>query len=122
MLAYSQGALSIQDTMKIVTSRAKLMTTHCPPKSSGMVACKLHYLQGNAMLIENQKLSGLCVACKNTMADCVLSGPLDQVFYLSKYVQIEESNRKGSTSHMVFIQHRWNNTPTKEMRVLSKMV
>ena len=79
-----QGALSIQDTMRIVASRAKLMATHCPLKSSGMVACKLHYLEANAMLLENQKLSGLCVACRNSPAACVVSGPLDQL------VQFEE--------------------------------
>ena len=73
------GALSIQDTMHIVASRAKLMTTHCSPKASGMTACKLHSLEAAAMLGESKRFSGLRVACRNSKTDCVVSGPLDRI-------------------------------------------
>lgn len=71
--------------MRIVASRAKLMTTHCTPNASGMVACKLHSLEADAMLADSQNLSSLCVACRNSTADCVISGPLEQL------VQFEEA-------------------------------
>ena len=73
------GALSIQDTMRIVASRAKLMTTHCTPKASGMTVCKLHSLEADAMLAESVQFSGLGVACRNSKTDCVVSGPLDHL-------------------------------------------
>ena len=73
------GALTIQDTMRIVASRAKLMTTLCTPKASGMTVCKLHWLEADAMLGDSEEFWGLRVACRNSKADCVVSGPIDRL-------------------------------------------
>lgn len=73
------GVLTIQDSMRIAASRAKLMTTHCTPKASGMTVCKLHSLEADAMLRESENFSGLRVACRNSNTGCVVSGPLDRL-------------------------------------------
>ena len=73
------GVLSIQDTMRIAASRARLMATHCTSKASGMTACKLHSLEADAMIEESELFSGLVVACRNSKSDCVVSGPLDHL-------------------------------------------
>lgn len=70
--------------MRIVASRAKLMTAHCPLKASGMVACKLRATEADAMLRGNENLSGLVVACRNSTVDCVISGPVEKLAQLER--------------------------------------
>ena len=65
--------------MRIVASRAQLMTVHCPLKTSGMVSCKIRSTEADVMLRESQNLSDLVVACRNSPVDCVISGPLKQL-------------------------------------------
>ena len=90
------GALGVEDMLRIVTTRAKLMTTKCAPGASGMLACKLSPLEAETILNENSELSDLSVACRNSTNDCVIAGSLDQI---SRFEQIC-SNGKAKTKRL----------------------
>jgi iterative type I PKS product template protein len=71
--------LTLEDTLRIVASRAKMMTEYCLPDTSGMLACKLSPTHAEKLLSASQSLSQLSVVCRNGLSDCVVGGPLDQL-------------------------------------------
>nr|APX43980.1 polyketide synthase [Pestalotiopsis microspora] len=71
--------LTLEDTLRIVASRAKMMTECCLPDTSGMLACKLSPTHTEKLLSASQSLSQLSVVCRNGLSDCVVGGPLDQL-------------------------------------------
>lgn len=77
-LAVSE-TLSIEDVLRTVAYRAKLMLTMCPSGSTGMLACKLSPSQAEDMIGSSNKFSQLIVACKNSPNDSVVAGPLEQL-------------------------------------------
>ncbi|KAL9583818.1 MAG: hypothetical protein Q9212_002491 [Teloschistes hypoglaucus] len=71
------GALSLEDVLYIVASRAKMMTTRCVLNQSGMVACAASSSTAETIFADHEHMSQLSVACKNSLGDCVVAGPLD---------------------------------------------
>lgn len=78
------NALSLEDMLRIVAGRAKLMTTLCEPASSTMIACRLSPTEAEKMIEEHPGLSKFSVACRNSSNDCVLAGPLDDIATLEE--------------------------------------
>ncbi|KAK3315849.1 hypothetical protein B0H66DRAFT_559875 [Apodospora peruviana] len=94
------GALSLEDTLRVVASRAKMMVDHCSPNTTGMIACSLSPEKAQHLLAGNPSLSQLAVACRNSTGDCVVGGPLEQIDMLQKtWKQItvfqEDLNARG---------------------------
>ncbi|KAK8035549.1 hypothetical protein PG993_010544 [Apiospora rasikravindrae] len=73
------GVLTLEDTLRIVATRASLMTAHCLPDTTGMLACNLSLEAAQFMISESLDTSSLTVACSNSPGDCVIGGPLDRL-------------------------------------------
>lgn len=73
------GVISLEDTLGVVANRAKLMTTNCLARSSGMLACKFSATQAEEILLQSSQFPDLTVACLNSVRDCVVAGPLAQL-------------------------------------------
>lgn len=69
----------MEDSLRIVAHRAKLMTEACSAHESGMVACKFPTGQAQKLFTTSTEFSDLTVACQNSTRDCVISGPLVQL-------------------------------------------
>ncbi|KAK3337599.1 hypothetical protein B0T19DRAFT_455496, partial [Cercophora scortea] len=78
-------ALSLEDTFRLVATRAKLMVDNCLPNTSGMLACNLAAEKAQEMIAESRhSLADLTIACHNGVADCVVGGPLEQIGIFQK--------------------------------------
>ncbi|KAK3695799.1 beta-ketoacyl synthase [Podospora appendiculata] len=73
------GVLTLEDTFRMVATRAKLMVDSCLPDASGMLACNLAAENAQQIISQNNKLADLTIACQNGVADCVVGGPLDEI-------------------------------------------
>ncbi|KAK6210644.1 Type I Iterative PKS [Pestalotiopsis sp. IQ-011] len=73
------GVLTLEDTLRVVAARARMMTDHCVADATGMLACKLSSAQAEKVLSTSPSLSQLTVVCRNGSSDCVVGGPLDQL-------------------------------------------
>ncbi|KAK7966407.1 type I iterative polyketide synthase [Apiospora aurea] len=73
------GVLTLETTLRMVATRAKLMVDHCVPDATGMLACNLSLESAESMISEVHETSCLTVACSNSPSDCVIGGPLDQL-------------------------------------------
>ena len=56
-----------------------MMIQECLPNVSSMVACKLSPSKADLLLTNDDELSDLSVACRNSDNDCVVAGPLTQL-------------------------------------------
>ncbi|KAI0133794.1 thioesterase domain-containing protein [Xylariales sp. AK1849] len=73
------GALTLEDALRVVATRAKLMTDNCLPGTSGMLACNLGPQEVEQLISEDQNITQLTITCLNGIGDCVVGGPLDQL-------------------------------------------
>ena len=71
------GALSLEDVLYLVARRAQLMTSKCSSSQSGMLTCNISGSAAEKIIASYEGMSQLSVACKNSPADCAVSGPLD---------------------------------------------
>lgn len=55
--------------MRVVASRAKMMTDNCVANASGMLACKLSPEKAEELILENPGVSLLTVACLRGMPE-----------------------------------------------------
>lgn len=60
------------------------MTKYCAIGASGMLACKISPSEADRILEGEPAMTSLNVACRNTDADCVVSGPWDQLVHFEK--------------------------------------
>lgn len=90
------GVLTLEDMLRVVASRAKMMGDHCLAKTSGMLACNLAAERVEEIMLENPALAQLTVACLNSPGDCVVGGPLAQLDKL----QAELKTRKVRNKQM----------------------
>jgi iterative type I PKS product template protein len=92
------GALGLEDTFRVVATRARLMGNHCPADTSGLLACNLASKEVEQMISENPSMAQLSVACLNSMSDCVVGGPLSEL----KSFQIKCKSQKSGvrTKHL----------------------
>lgn len=78
------GALSLDDALKMVATRATLMTQNCHLNHTGMMACNASSATAKRLFTDHERMSQLGVACNNGEDDCVIAGPLDA---LSKFAE-----------------------------------
>ncbi|KAM0344911.1 hypothetical protein ACHAPU_007044 [Fusarium lateritium] len=78
------GVLTLQDTFRVIASRAKMMADQCPARASGMLACHMTARQWQEVMLENPPFSELSIACLNGPQDCVMGGSLTQLEELQK--------------------------------------
>ncbi|RDA90176.1 hypothetical protein CP533_1018 [Ophiocordyceps camponoti-saundersi (nom. inval.)] len=79
------GALTAEETFRVVASRAKLMGEHCLATSSGMVACHLSPEETRTILSQDSNLAQLAIACFNGPNSCVVGGPQEQLAVFQAY-------------------------------------
>ncbi|KAM0234041.1 hypothetical protein ACHAP5_010219 [Fusarium lateritium] len=77
-------AMTLEDTFRVVASRAKMMDEHCLSGTSGMLACHMTPEELQAIILQAPALDGLALACRNGPQDCVIGGPLTQLDALQK--------------------------------------
>jgi len=73
------GAISLEDALRVVATRARYMTTNCEIHASGMLACSFPTDGARKLFPQSNNFSHLTVACQNSTKDCVVSGPLEQL-------------------------------------------
>ncbi|KAK6081150.1 polyketide synthase [Seiridium cupressi] len=73
------GALTLEDTFRVVASRAKMMGDYCLANTTGMLACGMAPEKVEALISEHPALAQLTIACLNGPSDCVVGGPLAQL-------------------------------------------
>ncbi|KAJ7094725.1 putative polyketide synthase [Mycena belliarum] len=73
------GVLTLQDALLLVATRARLMARKCTLGTTGMLAVNLGPEAVAVALRSIGTVSDVTIACYNSPADCVLSGPLDQL-------------------------------------------
>lgn len=79
------GAISLEDALRVVATRAECMTRECLTHDSGMMACKFPTNEANKIFDESTVFCQLTVACQNSTKDCVVSGPLEQLQAFQDY-------------------------------------
>ncbi|KAK4205573.1 putative polyketide synthase [Triangularia verruculosa] len=87
------GALTLEDGLLFVATRASLMTAKCPPASSGMLACALPASE-IASLLAQESLTGISVACENSPRDCVVAGSLNELTKFSELAKAKKIKNK----------------------------
>ncbi|KAH6950062.1 beta-ketoacyl synthase [Fusarium avenaceum] len=88
------GVLALEDTFRIVASRAKMMDEYCPSGTSGMLACHMTPKESQAIISTEPALDGLSLACHNGARDCVIGGPLTQLEALQKRCKTQSIRSK----------------------------
>ncbi|KAM0211985.1 hypothetical protein ACHAQD_009974 [Fusarium lateritium] len=88
------GALTLEDTFRVVASRAKMMDEYCPSGTSGMLACHMTPKELQAIILQAPTLDGLALACRNGPQDCVVGGPLTQLGALQKRCKTQKIRSK----------------------------
>ncbi|KAL8861117.1 MAG: hypothetical protein Q9178_002331 [Gyalolechia marmorata] len=83
------GALSLEDTFKIVASRAELMAKNCKTNESGMICCRVSPSVADQILAFEKATPELAVACRNSDKDCVISGPLSQLEHFEQICKLK---------------------------------
>lgn len=73
------GAVSLEDVLKLVALRARMMMSKCQRKTSGMLTCRYSATEVEGILSKSNTFSGLSVACSNSPGDSVLAGPLEEL-------------------------------------------
>ncbi|KIY69501.1 ketoacyl-synt-domain-containing protein [Cylindrobasidium torrendii FP15055 ss-10] len=77
------GVLSLRGALKLVAHRARLMFTLCARGSTGMLAVNV---PASSLESHLAKFTSISVACLNSPADCVLSGPTDALQEFKQYL------------------------------------
>ena len=79
----------MEDTLKVVASRARMMAEKCKTNASGMICCKVSPSVADQILAFEKATPELAVACRNSNQDCVISGPLDQLEHFEQICKIK---------------------------------
>ena len=83
------GVLNLKDALIFVATRERLILEKCKIKSSGMVAVSLEPVKLQTLLESRQEFLHLSIACYNSPADCVVSGPLPQLTILKTILDMK---------------------------------
>jgi iterative type I PKS product template protein len=71
----------------MVANRARMMANLCKPSASGMLAVNAPPEKIEELLKSRPDLSNLTIACRNSTADCVVAGDLQQVDILRAHLK-----------------------------------
>ncbi|PUU82892.1 hypothetical protein B9Z19DRAFT_1119995 [Tuber borchii] len=85
-LAISE-VLSFEDALKIVAGRARIMANNCELKASGMLAVNAPPEKVEEILRSRSDAPNLVVACRNSTADCVVAGPVQELDSFRAYLK-----------------------------------
>ena len=88
------GVLSLEDTLRVVASRARMMAERCKTNESGMISCKVSPSVADQILAFEKATPELAVACRNSNHDCVVSGPLSQLHHFEQICKIKPIKAK----------------------------
>lgn len=79
--------ITFTDALKIVANRARMMADLCKPSASGMLAVNAPPEKVEEILKSRSDLPNLTVACRNSTADCVVAGAIEQVDILRAHLK-----------------------------------
>ncbi|PWY93214.1 ketoacyl-synt-domain-containing protein [Aspergillus sclerotioniger CBS 115572] len=82
-------ALSLEDALRVVAHRAKLMASKCEVGKSTMLACCQSAFV-TQVIIQRSGLSHLSIACDNDMMSCVVAGPIHEIERLQEIMGAEQ--------------------------------
>ncbi|RGP61684.1 polyketide synthase [Fusarium sporotrichioides] len=86
--------LTLEDTFRLVATRAKMMGEHCAANTSGMLACHSRSDEIQAIISEDPTFNQLSIACFNGPRDCVVGGPLSQLEAMQRRCKIRNMKSK----------------------------
>ncbi|RBR23820.1 uncharacterized protein FIESC28_03436 [Fusarium coffeatum] len=115
------GALTLEDTFRVVATRAKMMGERCPANTTGMLACHMTREESQAYISEDLTLDQLSIACHNGPQDCVIGGPLTQLAKLQ--ARCKAHNIRSKLINVPFAFHTSAIDPIVEpLRALGRTV
>lgn len=95
-------AISLKDALHLVAFRAELMTKKCRVGETAMLACNRSALELTSLLQSHGLLSNLTIACENSKADSVVSGPTGEIETLSRLLTSQATRCKILTVPLGF--------------------
>ncbi|KAK7978163.1 hypothetical protein PG988_005653 [Apiospora saccharicola] len=117
------GALTLEDTFRVVACRAKMMVDHCFANTSGMLACNLSQEKAEQMIAEDPSLAQLSIACQNSSGDCVVGGPLRELAMLQDHCKSRKPAVRSKLLDVPYAFHTSAMDPILEpLRALGKSV
>nr|ALQ32935.1 putative polyketide synthase [Fusarium sacchari] len=115
------GVLTLEDTFRVIASRAKMMADLCVADVSGMLACQMTPEESQTMIQEDPPLRQLTLACLNGPRDCVVGGPLSQLDVLQ--TRCKTRNIRSKLINVPYAFHTKAMDPLMEpLRELGKSV
>jgi len=111
-LAISE-VLSFEDALKIVAGRARIMANNCELKASGMLAVNAPPEKVEEILRSRSDAPNLVVACRNSTADCVVSGPIQELDSFRAYLK-DNAIAKNAKLDVPFGYHSSAMDPIRE--------
>lgn len=73
------GVIDLQDGLKLVAHRAKLMMELCQLETTSMIAVNLGTDTVRQLIDEVPEFNNLAISCDNSPTDCVVGGPIAQL-------------------------------------------
>ncbi|RPB02892.1 ketoacyl-synt-domain-containing protein [Choiromyces venosus 120613-1] len=111
-LAISE-VLSFEDALKIVANRARMMAYNCELKASGMLAVNAPPEKVEEILMSRSDVPNLAVACRNSTADCVIAGPIQELDSFRAYLK-DNAIAKNAKLNVPFGYHSAAMDPIRE--------
>ncbi|KAJ5758156.1 type I iterative polyketide synthase [Penicillium nucicola] len=73
------GVIELQDSLKLVAHRAKLMMELCQLETTSMLAVNLSAEAVRNHIDNSPEFHSLAISCDNSRSDCVVGGPISQL-------------------------------------------
>ncbi|KAL2869077.1 uncharacterized protein BJX67DRAFT_379556 [Aspergillus lucknowensis] len=99
------GIMSLADALRLVATRATLISDLCIAKETGMMACNQNDEEMLRLISRHEGLARLQVACQNTRRDSVISGPIAELQALA-----ELCNQAGYRYKMLAVPYGFHST------------
>lgn len=71
--------LSLEDGLRLVSHRAQLLSDHCSPGSTGMLAVSAAESTVTRLISNSEEWKGLGIACDNNPSSCVVGGTVEKL-------------------------------------------
>ncbi|KAI0051416.1 polyketide synthase [Auriscalpium vulgare] len=83
------GVLTLKGALTIIANRVRFMVQKCAVATTGMIAVNLGSDALQAILQTSPAFSEAAIACYNSISDCVVSGPIEQLKALKAHLDAE---------------------------------